>query len=61
LVALRLAYPDFDWIPVDELIDAHVDMLLHGIVCAGAEARSKNKGDTQQRPPLGQASQAGSI
>jgi AcrR family transcriptional regulator len=32
LVALRLAYPDFDWIPVDELIDAHVDMLLHGIV-----------------------------
>ena len=32
LVALRLAYPDFDWIPVDEQIDAHVDLLLHGVV-----------------------------
>ncbi|MGA2042040.1 MAG: TetR/AcrR family transcriptional regulator [Roseiarcus sp.] len=32
LVALRLAYPDFDWIPVEEQIEAHVDMLLHGIV-----------------------------
>ena len=31
LVALRLAYPEFDWIPVEEQIDAHVDMLLHGI------------------------------
>ena len=41
LVALRLAYPDFDWIPVDELIDAHVDMLLHGIVTTDADGRPK--------------------
>jgi AcrR family transcriptional regulator len=39
LVALRLAYPDFDWIPVDELIDAHVDMLLNGIVRAEPNER----------------------
>jgi AcrR family transcriptional regulator len=38
LVALRLAYPDFDWIPVDEQIEAHVDMLLHGIVKTGSGA-----------------------
>jgi AcrR family transcriptional regulator len=47
LVALRLAYPDFEWIPVDELIDAHVDMLLHGIVHAGGEGRSKTAGEAQ--------------
>ena len=35
LVALRLAYPDFDWIPVEEQIEAHVDMLLKGIVNVG--------------------------
>jgi AcrR family transcriptional regulator len=38
LVALRLAYPDFDWIPIDELIDGHVDMLLHGIARAEPKA-----------------------
>jgi len=32
LVALRLAFPDFDWVPVDEQIDGHVDILLHGII-----------------------------
>jgi AcrR family transcriptional regulator len=37
LVALRLAYPDFAWIPVDELIDTHVDMLLHGILGRGGD------------------------
>jgi AcrR family transcriptional regulator len=39
LVALRLAYPDFDWIAVDELIDTHVDMLLHGVLCGSNEAK----------------------
>ena len=39
LVALRLAYPDFDWIAVDELIDTHVDMLLHGVLCRNDEAK----------------------
>lgn len=32
LVALRLAFPDFDWVPVDEQIEGHVDMLLYGII-----------------------------
>jgi AcrR family transcriptional regulator len=36
LVALRLAYPDFDWVPVEEQIDGHVDVLLHGLVEKGA-------------------------
>lgn len=31
LVALRLAYPDFAWVAVDEQIDAQVDMLLNGL------------------------------
>jgi AcrR family transcriptional regulator len=39
LVALRLAYPDFDWIAVDELIDTHVDMLLHGVLCRDERAK----------------------
>jgi AcrR family transcriptional regulator len=42
LVALRLAYTDFDWIPVEEQIEAHVDMLLKGIVNVGCgEAAGK--------------------
>jgi AcrR family transcriptional regulator len=45
LVALRLAYPDFDWIPVDEQIDAHVDMLLHGLVRTGVEGEQKTSRD----------------
>jgi AcrR family transcriptional regulator len=36
LVALRLAFPDFGWAPLDEQIDGHVDMLLHGILGKGA-------------------------
>ncbi len=32
LVALRLAYPDFAWVPFDELVMAHTDMLLHGLL-----------------------------
>jgi AcrR family transcriptional regulator len=35
LVALRLAYPDFDWVAVDEQIDAQVDMLLNGLAKTG--------------------------
>jgi AcrR family transcriptional regulator len=35
LVALRLAFPDFDWVPVDEQIDGHVDIILHGIIGTG--------------------------
>jgi AcrR family transcriptional regulator len=42
LVALRLAYPDFDWVPVEEQIEGHLDMLLHGLIktaapCAAVE------------------------
>jgi AcrR family transcriptional regulator len=44
LVSLRLAYPDFNWVPADELIDAHVDMLLHGIVRAGGDCEGKAEG-----------------
>ena len=40
LVALRLAFPDFGWAPLDEQIDGHVDMLLHGIL-GKAEAKLK--------------------
>jgi AcrR family transcriptional regulator len=36
LVALRLAYPDFDWVPVEKQIEGHLDMLLHGLVKTGA-------------------------
>jgi AcrR family transcriptional regulator len=57
LVALRLAYPDFEWIPVDELIDAHVDMLLHGI--AGTEARVQPK-VSDDAPALSALASAGS-
>jgi AcrR family transcriptional regulator len=44
LVALRLAYPDFDWLPVDEQIDAHVDILLNGIV-NGASTKQEERSD----------------
>jgi hypothetical protein len=32
LVALLLAYPEFGWVPLDELIAIHTDMLLHGMI-----------------------------
>lgn len=35
LVALRLAYPDFGWLPVSELISVQTDMLMHGLVAPG--------------------------
>jgi len=35
LVALRLAFPDFDWVPVEEQIESHVDIILHGIIGTG--------------------------
>jgi AcrR family transcriptional regulator len=31
LVALRLAYPDFDWLPIDDQIALHSDILLRGL------------------------------
>ena len=31
LVALLLAYRDFDWVPLDELINVHANMLMHGL------------------------------
>jgi AcrR family transcriptional regulator len=52
LVALRLAYPDFDWIPVDEQIDAHVDMLLHGIVRTGQGDQQGISNDAAGAPAL---------
>ncbi len=36
LVALRLAYPDFGWLPAPELISVQADMLLHGLIAASA-------------------------
>ena len=32
LVALLLAYPDFNWVDFDELLSAHTEMLLHGLL-----------------------------
>lgn len=32
LVALHLAYPDFGWVPMEELIATHTDMLLRGLI-----------------------------
>jgi AcrR family transcriptional regulator len=40
LVSLRLAYPDFDWLPIDDQIDLHIDMLLRGLMVE-AEGRSQ--------------------
>jgi AcrR family transcriptional regulator len=42
LVALRLAYPDFDWLPIDDQIDLHIAMLLRGLVVS--------EGDLSPRP-----------
>src|SRR5579863_10438478 len=53
LVALRLAYPDFDWIPVDEQIDVHVDMLLRGLVRTGVEGEQKTSRDAAVAAPAG--------
>jgi AcrR family transcriptional regulator len=39
LVSLRLAYPNFDWPPVDEQIAALVDMILLGVTSARGAAR----------------------
>ena len=40
LVALRLAYPDFDWLPVDDQIDLHIDMLLRGLIADDADRKT---------------------
>jgi AcrR family transcriptional regulator len=45
LVALRLAYPDFDWPPIDDQIALHIDMLLRGLA-------------TQDTPSVGAAALA---
>ena len=31
LVALLLAYSDFDWVSLDELLHVHTNMLLNGL------------------------------
>lgn len=36
LVALRLAYPEFGWIPEADLISLQTDMLLHGLLAPGS-------------------------
>ena len=48
LVALRLAYPDFDWMPVDDQIALHIDMLLRGLV--GGDLPSANADETAAAP-----------
>jgi AcrR family transcriptional regulator len=48
LVALRLAFPEFGWAPIDEQIDSHVDMLLHGII--GKPAGREPKPAAEEAP-----------
>lgn len=36
LVALLLAYPDFDWVHFDDLLSAHTEMILHGLLASPA-------------------------
>ncbi len=49
LVALLLAYRDFDWVDLDQLISVHTDMLLHGLlvspssIVAPADDRRRGK------------------
>ncbi len=50
LVALRLAYPDFDWLPIDDQIDLHIDMLLRGLVVADDDAKPKKAAETVAAP-----------
>ena len=38
LVALLLAYRDFDWVDLDQLISVHTDMLLHGLLASSHAA-----------------------
>ena len=53
LVALRLAFPDFDWVPVDEQIEGHVDMLLYGIIGrADRQPNSAGEAATPAATPL---------
>jgi hypothetical protein len=39
LVSLRLAYPNFDWPPLDQQIAALVDLILVGVTGARGAAR----------------------
>jgi AcrR family transcriptional regulator len=59
LVALRLAFPDFDWVPVDEQIDGHVDILLHGIIGTADDCQQKlsDVAPTPAAPESGSQSQ----
>ncbi len=41
LVALRLAYPDFDWLPVEDQVGLHVDILLNGLVATDVDQQSQ--------------------
>ena len=43
LVALRLAYPHFDWPPVDAQIAAHVELILNGISFARNAAKRQHE------------------
>jgi AcrR family transcriptional regulator len=43
LVALRLAHPDRVWTPLGEAIDAHLDMLLKGLVAPAANTVSSSR------------------
>ena len=46
LVALLLAYPDFDWVHFDDLLSAHTEMLLHGLLAQpqASQRRSRHVG-----------------
>ena len=40
LVALLLAYPDFDWVEFEALLSAHTDMILHGLLAQPLPAKT---------------------
>jgi hypothetical protein len=50
LVALLLAYPDFDWAPVEDLIEAQTNMLLSGLIARSEENAAVGDG-TQEAVP----------
>jgi hypothetical protein len=41
LVALLLAFPDFGWVTLNELITIHTDMLLNGLIAQRPKSMGK--------------------
>ncbi len=47
LVSLRLAYPDFDWPPVDDQVALHIDMLLRGLIVNESDFAAEDCDETR--------------